>query len=131
MCSLPFSLRPRADLKPFPGEMTALSSHVMGAAASTNLPRSPRAPIAPRRAKRMKNSKSGSAWFSGIPVSMSNWAWVPFPVRASPKIEAHDANKTNQSDDRCALHKCCKQKVIVFTCLKTNKQHEEQSFSAH
>jgi hypothetical protein len=81
--------------------------------------------------KRMKNSKSGSAWFSEIPVSMSNWAWVPFPARASPKIEAHNANKTNQSDDRCAVHKCCKQKVIVFTCLKENKQHEEQSFSAH
>jgi hypothetical protein len=67
--------------------MTALSSPVAGA-ASTNFPRSPRAPIAPRRVKRMKKSKRGSVSVSGMPVSISNWASVPFPVRASPRIDA-------------------------------------------
>jgi hypothetical protein len=56
--TVPPSLRPRAERKPLPGGMTALSRPVT---SSTNWPRSPRAPMAPRRVKRMKKRRSGSA----------------------------------------------------------------------
>jgi hypothetical protein len=36
----------------------------------------------------MKKSKRGSVSVSGMPVSISNWASVPFPVRASPRMDA-------------------------------------------
>lgn len=90
--NLPPSLRPRADLRPLPGGMTAPSMPTGG--SSTNLPRSPRAPMAPRRVKRMKKSRRGSASYMGIPVSRFNCAKIPFPVIASPNIDACNSHKS-------------------------------------